>query len=214
MEPQNLPMPSPTNAGKAKRRLDLDQEGSSRNVRMRCCDVTTVGTVGSEIVSAVQQPQTVHVTEPTTVAVKVTGTSLRPKISGGLKYKGVRKDATADQPVQGTLNPDLNDYASVPISKELLAGKVLSQNKPEPDVKEGEMNVHRENPQNNIKTSTVFKLHRAQLPLFKPQLFGAYKNSMKVPQYTRHKRVIGRRLPIDNFRLNTFNLKLPVSGLV
>lgn len=175
-------------------------------------------TQGLEIVPAVQPITTVHRTEVGTpgsvdAGGKVSYTSIHPKLSKSVKYKSVRSDKTLSQPVEGKLPEDLNDYASVPVSKELLAGKVVSENKHDPDVKEGEMNLHRENPQNNIKKPTAFKLHRAQLPLFKPQLFGAFKASMKVPMFTRHKRVIGRRLPIDNFRLNTFNLKLPVSGL-
>ena len=150
----------------------------------------------------------------------VSNTSLHPGSTGGLRSRyqtNIKSNAMVSQPIAGQLTPNKNDHASVDVSSAFLSGKVSTEVAPEPDEGEEEMNTFRENPQNDggSKAKQVFKLHRAQTLLVKPQLFGSLVGTtpFKVKMYERTSRQVGRRLPVDNCRLNTFDFKLPQSKL-
>ena len=153
---------------------------------------------------------------PGSPAAAVVNTSLNPGSTGGIRSihsNGIKNKALVSQPIAGQLTPNKNDHASVDVSSAFLSGKVSTEVAPEPDEGEEEMNTFRENPQNDggSKAKQVFKLHRAQTLLVKPQLFGSLVGTtpFKVKMYERTSRQVGRRLPVDNCRLNTFDFKLP-----
>lgn len=132
-----------------------------------------------------------------------------------VKMNSAASDKSLQQPVI-QLEKNENDFASVEVTNGLLAGKIApTEVKPENDEGEEEMNMFRENPQNDIKGKEAFKLHRAQKLLFKPQLFGGPigPGSFKTKMYERTSTQVGKRLPVDNFRLNTIDFTLPITHL-